>query len=260
MSTRPLRVVILGNSVALRVRPPRATADEGTYAEWLRRLGYDVRVVARAGVVAGEMFRTLEDDVVTAFPDRVILNLGVVEVCTRRTVRWLNNRPIRNYYLNAVLGTPFVFPSRASRVMDLAWRLVNGLTRRGAALAGLEWQWLPLPRFRQVLSSLIEVLLKETGAGIVVLGINPTSPRINERLPGSPEAIAKANAVLEALCGELGPRVRFLAPTACFGDLPLELAVPDGIHFSAGAHRRVAERLAALLAGETGPPSPRGAA
>ena len=92
-----MRITILGNSVALRMRPPRSDPGDGTYAEWLSRQGHDVRTVASAGTLLSEAFATLDSDVVATFPDCVIINYGVVEVCYRRTARWINNRTLINY-------------------------------------------------------------------------------------------------------------------------------------------------------------------
>jgi len=244
--------VVLGNSVALRIRPPREGPEERTYAEWLRQDGHEVTVVAQAGVLLEEAFATVEDDVIARFPDCVIINHGVVEACARQTIRWLNNRTIRNYYLNAVLGRPYEFDSWSSRLSQLWWRGLNGSARRLAALLGLRWRWTGPDRFLEVLETTVKVILKETSARVVLLGINPTSARIEGQLTGSVEAIRSANASMRELGGRLGARVTFLDPHKCLGDQPAGEAVPDGIHLSATAHRHTAGALRPLL---SAPPS-----
>lgn len=241
-----MRIVVLGNSVAVRIRPPREDSQERTYAEWLRENGHEVSVVAQSGVLLEEAFATLEDAVVTRFPDWVIINHGVVEVCPRQTIRWINNRTIRNYYLNSVLGRPYQYDSPVSRIGHLWWRVLNGGIRRLASLIGLRWRWSSPDRFLRVLEQTIRVILKETGAKVAVLGINPISARVEGQLPGSADAIVAANAAMQGLSGRMGPRVRFLAPDLYLGDPAV--MVPDGIHFSAAAHRRIAETLLSLLA------------
>lgn len=250
----PLRIVVLGNSVALRIRPPRDIPGERTYAEWLRHDGHEVTVSARGGVLLSEAFATLEDDVICRFPDWVIVNHGVVEACPRRTVRWINNRTIENYYLNAPLGRPYSYANSMTRARQLLWRLANGSIRRLAGLLGLRWHWASPARFLEVLERTIGVILKETHAEVIVLGLNPASGRVEEQLPGSIAAIGAVNSAMARMSGRLGPRVRFVDPHQYLSGLPAERVVPDGIHFSAEGHHLTAERLRAVLAAEGGGP------
>lgn len=249
-----MRIVVHGNSVALRVRPPRERAADGTYSEVLRAVGYEVTTVARAGAMLAESFATLEDDVVVRAPEVVVLQHGVVEICPRRTIRALNNRTIENYYLNGVLGAPYRSGGGLDAVVHLGARIANGLVRRAATLLGLRWAWMPLPRFLAVMERTIAVLRKETGARVIVLGINPTSARVEGQLPGTGAATAAANAGLAALCARLGDAVRFVDPAQVLG-ADASALVPDGIHFSADGHRRIAAHLAGLL--DDAPPPDR---
>ena len=247
-----MNVCIFGNSVTLRIRPPRSAAGEATYAERLRAHGHDVTVVARAGVLLSEAMATLEDDVVTRFPDWVIVNHGVIEVCTRQTVRWINNQTIVNYYLNAGFARPFVFGTPWDRLRSFGWRALNASIRTASGLVGARWQWLPTPLFLRALEKTLDVVLKETAARVIVLGINPCSPRVERILPGSREAIADANAAMLALASRRGPRVVFFDPASVLDATRLEELVPDGIHFSAEGHARVAAALATMLESRPG--------
>jgi hypothetical protein len=242
-----LRIVVLGNSVALRIRPPRAGANERTYAEWLADRGYQVHVVAQAGVILTEAIATLDDDAVSRFPDCVILNHGVVESCLRYNVRWINNQCIRNYYLNGVFSRPYVPDSAASRLRLLFWRALNGGIRRAAALTGIRWRWTSRAEFVLALEHAIAVLLKETGAHVIVLGINPTTLRVERQLPGSQRELAETNAAMGTLCERLGSRVSYVEPASYLEAGSIDVLVPDGIHFSAEGHRRTADALHRLL-------------
>jgi len=101
-----MKICVLGNSVGLRIRPPRSDRSEMTYAEALESKGYLVRNLSRAGVMLNEAFAFLEEELITFFPDAVILHFGVVEVCYRQTFRWPNNQAIENYYMNRIINRP----------------------------------------------------------------------------------------------------------------------------------------------------------
>jgi hypothetical protein len=242
-----MRICVFGNSVALRIRPPRSKAQDRTYAEWLREDGHDVTVIARAGALMAEAFATIEDDVVSAFPEYVVINHGVVEICLRQTIRSLNNRPITNYYLNSVFARPYVFGTSLARLEGLVWRVINGGMRRLNSALNFRWQWMPVDRFIEVMDRTIALILKETSARIVVVGINPCSPRVEQRLQGSAKAISVANTAMVDLCERFGRRVTFVDPAVAFEGACPEEMVPDGIHLSAEGHRRIARLLSSMM-------------
>jgi lysophospholipase L1-like esterase len=237
-----VRVCILGNSVAFRIRPPRdpARPDERTYAEWLMQDGHEVLVAAGAGILLTEAFATVDDRVVSWFPDVVILNFGVVELAHRQTPRWLNNRTIVNYYLNDVFARPYEFDTPASRSRLAVWRGLNATARRLNSLLGFKWQWLPHARFLIVLEHTIQVILKETAARVIVLGVAPSSDRVERILGGSVDAFRVANEEMAALATRYADRVKFLSAEEYLGGGSPDLLVPDGVHFSAAGHRAAA--------------------
>ena len=246
-----MKVCVLGNSVSLRMRPPRdadARPPQRTYVEWLEASGHRVRAVAASGVLITEAFATLDDDVVSWFPDWAVLNYGVVEVCYRQTIRAINNRPIRNYYLNRVFARPFASQTAAVRTADLFWRFVNAATRRVAGMLGLRWQWLSTDRYLEALEAMIGTILRETSARVIILGISPCSVRVERLLEGSEAAIADTNARMQALAGRLGGRVHYLSPERYSDGCTVDDIAPDGIHFSAEGHRRVAQAIEAVIA------------
>lgn len=246
-----MKVCVLGNSVAFRIRPPRdpSRPDERTYAEWLEQYGHRVRVVATAGVLFSEAFATLDDRVVTWFPDAVVLNFGVVELALRRTPRWLNNRTIVNYYLSDVFSQSYTFETIPARLRMTVWRLLNGVVRRVNERLGVAWQWLPRDRFLEVLDRTVQVVLKETGARVILLGIAPCSDRVERILGGSVDAFREANGAMSALATRYGERVTFLSPEQYLGGGDPDELVPDGVHLSAAGHRAVAHALRRVLSG-----------
>lgn len=233
-----MKIRIVGNSVAIKIRPPRAGGVELTYSEIVARAGHEVTNVSMAGALLSEQFSLLDDDVITAFPDAVILHHGIIEVYFRRTFRAPNNAGIFNQYRNRVLRQGYT-----SATPSLLVRAFNALTRRIAGFLGLRWQWQSPAEFLRVVQLTCELILKETGAFIVVVGISPTSARAEAELPGLRAEIARVNGELRACAARLGGRIEFLdvaSLLAAAGDADL---IPDGIHFSAEGHRRVAASL-----------------
>ena len=167
-----MKIRVVGNSVGIKIRPPRAGADDLTYSEIVARAGYEVTNVSMAGVLLSEQFSLLDDDVITAYPDAVILHHGIIEVYFRRTFRAPNNAGIVNQYRNRVLRQGYT-PATPSLLL----RPFNALTRRVAGFLGLRWQWQLPAKFVRVVQLTCELILKETGAFIVIVGISPASPR-----------------------------------------------------------------------------------
>lgn len=243
-----MKVCVVGNSVGFKVRPPRQAVDDLTYSELLQRDGHEVRNVSKAGVMLAEQFGLLDDDVITYFPDVVILHHGIIEVFHRQTVRRWNNAAILNQYRNQVAFAPYRGSSPWSRSVNLGWRAVNGVTRRIAGLTGRSWQWQSTQAFLQVMRATSDLLLKETPARLFVVGITPPAPKAELDLPGLTQSIAHANDGLRQLCLDLGARAEYVDVPALLRGHAHEELVPDGIHFSALGHRLLAQVLIARLA------------
>jgi hypothetical protein len=194
-----------------------------------------------------EAFGLLEEDVITFFPNLVIMHFGIVEVSARRTIRPVNNKTIVNYYTNRYFYRPFTFPQSPYSFFVFLSRAVNSLVRRFASIFGLKWQWLSTKRFLMVMRSMLETIIKETNAHIIVIGVSPCSERVESILDGTRENIGKMNKGMEDLCKELGDRIHYLDPSDFMMDRCIEELVPDGIHFSAEGHRLLADKLLQLM-------------
>jgi lysophospholipase L1-like esterase len=194
-----------------------------------------------------EAFAYLDDEVISFFPDLVIIHFGVVEVCYRQTLRGLNNFPIQNYYLNRVFSRSFRLDSPLWRVASLFIQAANFVTRKSASLFKLKWQWLPTRDFLVVLRSAIEVILKETGANIFVVGISRFGSRVEKPLQGSAQEITAANELMQRLSPSYGERVQYLDPNRFLQLGHPDDLIPDGVHFSARGHRLMADEILAAI-------------
>jgi GDSL-like Lipase/Acylhydrolase family len=233
-----MKILVVGNSVGFKIRPPRFRPEDGTYAELLERAGHSVVNVSMAGAFLSEQFSLLDDDVLTEHPDVVILHHGVIEVFFRRTIRSWNNAGITNQYRNRVLRQGY-----STGAPRLAVRAINALTRRLAAAFGWRWQWQSPDVFLRVVEATAALILKETGARLVIVGITPPSASAEAELPGLGGEFARVNERLRDCAAALGDRAGFLDVEALLSAESHAEMVPDGIHFSAAGHRRVADAL-----------------
>jgi lysophospholipase L1-like esterase len=217
--------------------------EDMTYSELLESRGYAVKNISKAGAMLNEVFAFIEEDVISYYPDLVIVNFGIVEVSYRRTLRWFNNQAIENYYLNRVFARPYVFKTPLAVIYNFLLRSLNYATRSVASLLGFRWQWLSTKRFLAVLEAMIRVILKETNSHVIVIGINPCSDRVESILRGSSEKIKEANTRIKLLCEDLGQRTRFLSPDSFINEDNINALVPDGIHYSAQGHQALFQRI-----------------
>ena len=242
-----MKICIMGNSVGFKLRPPRQSASEMTYSEILETQGHHVRNISKAGVMLNEAFALLDDELITFFPDLVIIHFGTVEVCYRQSLRWLNNRCIRNYYLNHVYARHYTFDGPVQRLLGFINAGLNFATREAAEFVGLKWQWLSEQKFSTVLRATLQSILKETRARIIVIGITPCSPRVERILKGSGERIQAANLAMQELVAQFPKRTCYLDPCVFLNEENLPTLAPDGIHFSAAGHRLMADAITKVL-------------
>ncbi len=237
---RPFRICILGNSVGLRMRPRRKYKSERNYCELLMR-DHIVFNRCRAGTMITEQFRYMDDDLIAHFPDITILNFGIVELFHRRTFRYINNQPIRNYYNNGILGRNYTFGSSAAGLLA---RAINALTNRVATMLGISWQWLDTNRYLRVLRDICDCAIAETSTVIVILEVPRLSPASSKYSPTTDHRIRSVNSAIHAWAQESEGRIIVLpVNTLIPEDSALERLIPDGIHFSALGHRIVYRAL-----------------
>jgi lysophospholipase L1-like esterase len=237
LSERPLRISIIGNSVGLRMRPPRKGPSDRTYSERLADAGYQVENRCRAGVLSSEAFAFIDDELIARSPDVVIINAGIIEVFPRHTWRRLNNYLVRNYYNNQVLGRRYQSDTFSIR-FQLA-RIANGVLRRVSRFLRLSWRWEPETRFLLVLRNICEVLTVETHAHILVLGVGPVSERFLSDYPSLNAEIDALNKRIEGLIKAFGDRAQMISIKDVIDMQSPESSIPDSIHFSSKGHREI---------------------
>lgn len=243
-TTRPLRVSVIGSSVGYYVRPPEDSTKARPYPELLEDLLRDV--VANAEVLnhsswflmAPDAFRTIQQTVLPRGADVVVVNLGILEA--EPTV--LPTALIRSVYswrppTGRIAATGRRLVLRPVHLFHL--HLAPKIMRRVRTFHRLSPR-----RFELELTRLVEWLRKERRALVLVLNINPAGDNVEKTLPGTQESVRAYNRIIERVVGGLAdPQVRLVDVARMVEDGDRDELLPDGIHYSATGHRKVAELL-----------------
>ena len=231
-----MKITIIGNSVAMRVRPPLNYPENINYTRHLEkilreRIEKDTHVqnLSLGGLTIKEVFPQM-DEYIRTFPDFYILNLGVVDSCTRDIPYWLFkiiygnkqdlfHRVIGKLYYSAILKKirPFLVILRGKR------------------------SWISEKKYKRMFCTLIEILIKETNAKIIVLPINLADERVEKQLPGSRSNHIKFNNIMNEACQN--ERIQYVN----FSEFNSNEYYPDGIHFSGRGHKKIAEKTFEII-------------
>jgi lysophospholipase L1-like esterase len=221
-------IAVIGNSVAMRVRPPMDFPENKNYSVLLRDDGFQMQNLAKGGNTIKSALKEL-DSIVSAFPDIYILNFGVVDASNREIPRW---------FFNLVNSSGQAWYNRFSSFIYNGF--IKRIRRQLVFLRGKR-PWVRKKAFRKYLTYMLDRLQKETNANIIGLSINLANDRVEKALPGSRKNHRAYNKILsEALKGK---RCTFLDLT----DLESEKYYPDGVHFSAEGHKIVSQRIVDTL-------------
>ena len=224
-----MKITVIGNSVALRVRPPQKTSRNFTYL--LReKLGSQALVENKAlGATTITNWLQVNDQFINSFPDYFIINIGVVDSTIREVPLWfyrLANRKVDNILTKIVKG---IYRGLIAKMRPLLSKI------RGRR------SWVSAKTFEKQYQQLFETILKETNAYIIAMPINITNDRIEKQLPGSGKNQVKFNEIIKKVTMEHHQSFLDLS------DLKSEEHYPDGVHFNETGHKIVAERLIEII-------------
>ena len=225
-----MKIVIIGNSVALRVRPPKAHPNNKNYTYCLKQNRPNDEVVNTAlGAMTVLDITGQIDSFINHCPDWYVINLGVVEACSREAPLWLFRMATSHRRGILVKGAKILYGGIFARFRPFFTRLRMGKS------------WVNKSTFQRHFDLLMTLLLKETNAKIIVLGINAPSQRIEMLLPGSTDKIVAYNRVLEAVAAQHKQSFVDLS------DLIADTNYPDGVHFNQEGHELIARRIEKYL-------------
>ena len=227
-----IKICIVGNSVALRVRPSLAFPENMNYTtlidEMLNQRFNDYRFTLENKAAGADTIKNIYqkiDSLIQCFPDVYILNIGVVDACTREVPLWfyrLANRKSED---------------SISLFFRAVYRVLIAKIRPYLVFIRGKRSWISGAKFSKYFSLLIENLKKETNSRILVLPINPASSRIEKILPGSRKNQEKFNTIMKQISAD--NNLSFVA----LDQLKPEIHYPDGVHYSTAGHRFVAEKI-----------------
>ncbi|MFZ6004347.1 MAG: SGNH/GDSL hydrolase family protein [Actinomycetota bacterium] len=242
---RRARIVVLGNSTAMYVRPRRKDVGDRSYAELLevrlRDRGVDAFVFneARWWDRVHDVLPRWEQAVYSHMPDAVILNYGLGEcepnVFPVPMMRWVYTwRPSLN---------PVAQRFRALLVRPLQRLMAASMPPISRRLGMRTWRLRPA-RFEAEMRRLIEITRRETGALVLVLTLNPPGPFLQNLMPGVVERSALYTDLIRKLVADLADDgVQIVEAGAVVDELGWRKAMLDGLHYTALGHQAVASLL-----------------
>ncbi len=233
---RTFKIGILGNSVALRVRPPLKIPENVNYGRILEKQLQDklpdtnviVTNKAKGAATIIDFVRDI-DNQLNLFPDFFILNFGVVDSCTREVPKWfydIQDKKTDNLFRLAVAS----IYSRVFKKNRPFFVRIRG-----------QKSWVSYSKYEKYFKKALFILSKETNAEIIVLSINLANQRVEDELPGSRKNQIKFNNLIKKITTENGHL--FLDTSS----LQSENYYPDGVHFSNKGHKQIADLLTELI-------------
>ncbi len=231
-----MKVVIIGNSVGLRIRPPGVfpyNKNYGAILEELLQKEYPEKVILIRNLCIGRatIWEILQErnGILREFPDYYVINYGVSDASTREIPLWYSNI-INN---NKESLTKKIFSSFYVYVIK---RIRPYIVRiRGKKT------WVSKRNFKKYFDEVVHFLVKGTNAKFIIMPINNPSRRIENELPGSTEKYIEYNRIIKDISDKYN--TQYLDTT----DLTPEIHTPDGIHFSLDGHQVIAERIYKLI-------------
>ena len=249
-STRRWRILVIGNSVATMVHD-RSSRLEGPYPELLEQLlrdkGLDVEVRNAGrefGLINDGIYRYQELERAWS-PDVLIVNFGMAE-----------SQPpfiphgVYNHFMTWDVGLSRPAQAYRRKVAPWLWTQLRKAQRAAVSRMGMHG-WRINPRKYVTLLKQVIFLARYDHRLVLVLDINPPGERIAYSLPGAGPRRDKYQELTLQVVAEARVNdpdgVKLIESSKIADELGMDAALPDGYHFSAKAHRRMAEMLAAEI-------------
>ncbi len=231
-----LTITIVGNSVALRVRPTQQYPDNNNYTKLLEKElstqlpSHNVRLINKAigALTTYDVIQKI-DEYINTFPELYILDLGVVDASTREIPRWLNQ------WINSKKENLILFLIRAFFNHLIKKNRSFFVTLRGKR------SWISERKFKIYYTDIVKTLIKETNAKIIAIPINPANQRVEKQLPGSLKKHLEYNKIIEKIIKDHSQEflnTDFLKP---------EIHYPDGVHYSPEGHQVIAKKISKII-------------
>ncbi len=229
-----IKITIIGNSVALRTRPPKERKENLCYGQLLESVSIlekriEVTTLAKSRNLVTEAYFDLDRAIATK-PDVYIINLGCVDAPPREIPLWFSN---------------WLFKRNTVRKYEIAllfYLLIKNLGLR-KILTQMRFRkpWVSKYKFEKYLEKVIFELKKDTSAIIILMGINKGNQRLENQLPGIISRYNDYNSIIEKVAQK--NNTIFLSVS----DLISSEHYPDGVHYNNAGHQIIANRIVNIL-------------
>ena len=221
------KIVIIGNSVALRNRP-HVKEQSLNYGQLISKglntteseTLYIIENIAFGRATMLDLHK-VSDQIINTFGDLYIINIGVSDAATREMSRWFGN------ILNQRKQTLVVKIAKGiSKVFYIPFRttLVKLRGKRS---------WTSKSKFLRLFTELIFKIQHNTSGKIIVIPLNIGNKRIESIVPGTNKNYKVFNSIVTTVCKE--KNVHLLNTQ----NLKSEIHYPDGTHFSEAGNKKL---------------------
>lgn len=231
-----MKVVFVGNSVPLRVRPPVGHPFPVIFENKIDSMGYKIICSneSKGATLISDAIKNIDNQVIAKNPNIVVINFGINEACTRLLPKKLDDW---------IFYKSRVYLSKQEQVFAYFVRIVRKLLNvirpyliKILRLTG----WSTALNFKRLLRLYIEDVIKETGATCVLITIPHISNRVEKLLPGSKTRIVQFNKKIIEVSKELNVK---LIDINEYLNGKYDEYIPEGIHYNSKGHNLVAELL-----------------
>lgn len=242
-----LRILVKGQSSAVYVAPsgggPSALHFPRLLELELRAHGLNatVRNTARRGQLANRALCTWDEDVERWAPDLVILNYGEYE-CLPAYLPFRLERHANSWHQHPGVLRKFY----RRRLLKPAWRRLATLQQSLERRHGNTFRLSPARTIAE-LDRYLDQLRYASEPAVIVMGVWRPGDLWQEWFPRMSYRVEQMDSALRGLVSRTGrSNVRFLEVQPMVDSVAHD-PLPDGIHFSAAVHERIAAALAGLV-------------
>lgn len=222
-----IKICIIGNSVALRIRPKEEGAK--LYSTILHNLicNSGTKEVLISNLSLSRLLTVEVIDNKSHYinndQDITIINLGCVDAPTREIPLWFSD---------------IIFKRKGRLLYPIFDPIYQQVVARFRPVLVRLRGYKPWVTKRKFSANVKEILSSLKGKGkVVVLGINRGNQRIENQLPKTLNRYIEYNEELKSICKD--HKVSFISTF----DLMSDEYFPDGVHYNKEGHKLIAERI-----------------
>jgi len=225
------KIVIVGNSVALRNRP-HVKEQSKNYGQLIQKSlneGKSDEIIQVENIAFGRAtmrdLHIVQDRVINTFGDLYVINIGVSDAATREMPRWFADKLNQR---KQTFGVKVAKGIEATFVRPMRSFLVKLRGKRS---------WTSKKKFNQLFTELVYRIQHNTSGKVIVLSMSPPDDRVEKSVPGTAKKYKEYNEVLKDICKN--KEIEYLN----LDELTPEPHYPDGTHYSEVGNAAVAELL-----------------